>query len=106
MIRFALVIGTLALATPAMAAPPICLRLQDIASTHSPDGKVLMVTMRDGKVWRNDLQGGCPDLKFDGFKWVIHGPAEVCEFTQSLEVLRSGQVCVLGKFTQQANVHK
>lgn len=101
MIKFALLTaGILALAAPAMAAPPICLRLQDIASTSSPDGKVLMVTMHDGKVWRNDLQGRCPDLKFEGFKWVIHGPAEVCEFTQSLEVLHSGQICMLGKFSQ------
>ncbi len=107
MIKLAFVIvGTLALATPAMAAAPICLRVQDIASTHSPDGKVLMVTMHDGRVWRNDLQGSCPDLIFDGFKWVIRGPAEVCEYTQSLQVLRSGQICVLGKFTQQAKMQK
>ena len=106
MLKFALTIaGVLALATPALAAP-VCLRVQDIASTNSPDGKVLMVTMRDGKVWRNDLQGTCSDLQFEGFKWVIHGPAQVCEFTQSLEVLRSGQVCVLGKFTEQAKTHK
>ena len=95
-----------ALVAPAWAAVPVCLRLQDITSTHSPDGKVLMVTMRDGKVWRNDLQGGCPGLVFDGFKWVIHGPAEICEYTQSLQVLRSGEVCTLGKFTEQPKAHK
>lgn len=100
-----IIVGALAVATPAMAAP-ICLRLHDIASTHSLEGKVLMVIMRDGEVWRNDLQGSCPDLKFEGFKWVIHGPAEVCEFTQSLEVLRSGQICTLGKFTPQSNATK
>lgn len=83
----------------ASASAAICLRNKDIKSTTSPDGKPLIVTMQDGKVWRNQLQGSCSDLRFNGFAWVIRGPEGVCENTQSLQVLQSGQVCVLGKFS-------
>ncbi len=57
--------------------------------------------MQDGSEWRNDLQGRCPDLKFDGFVWRSANPDEtVCENMQTLRVLRSGEICALGKFTQ------
>ena len=87
---------------PAIAAP-ICLRQQDIASTDSPDGKVLVVKMRDGRVWVNRLQTQCPGLRFDGFSWVLHQPALICDDSQSLRVLNSGEVCELGKFTLQSH---
>ena len=93
-ISFLLVEG---LTTAASAA--VCLRNKDIESTTSTDGKSLIVKMHDGKVWKNQLQGACPDLRFNGFAWVIRGPEGVCENTQSLQVLQSGQICVLGKFT-------
>jgi len=55
--------------------------------------------MRDGTQWRNTLQGACPDLIFNGFVWTLRNPGEqVCEREQSLRVLQSGQVCMLGKF--------
>jgi len=94
---------TASLATSASAA--ICLREREIKSTvPSPDGRMLTITMRDGKVWQNRLQGACPDLKFDGFSWVIRGTEGVCENSQSLKVLESGQVCLLGKFTPVKSV--
>src|SRR5271170_1152069 len=87
--------GALA-ASPASAR--VCLNTRDIVGSTSKDGKILDFTMRDGTLYRNHLQGVCSDLRFEGFEWVIHGPEEVCENMQSLRVLRSGQVCVLGKF--------
>ncbi|MBN9587510.1 MAG: hypothetical protein BGN85_04275 [Alphaproteobacteria bacterium 64-11] len=84
--------------TAALAAPPICLQLRDIQSAKSDDGKIMKFTMRDGRVLYNHLQGVCPDLKFNGFEWTVRGPSEVCEGQQSLRVLQSGQICVLGKF--------
>jgi hypothetical protein len=87
--------GALA-ATPASAR--VCLNTRDITGSNSKDGKTLDFTMRDGTMYRNHLQGICTDLKFEGFVWVIHGPEEVCENMQSLKVINSGQVCVLGKF--------
>jgi hypothetical protein len=85
--------------TAAIAAPPTCLQLRDVQSAKSDDGKIMKFTMRDGKVLYNHLQGVCPGLRFNGFAWNIRGGSqEVCENQQSLRVLQSGEVCVLGKF--------
>jgi hypothetical protein len=54
--------------------------------------------MRDGRVLVNHLRGVCSDLRFNGFVWVLRGINDVCENTQSLRVLQSGQTCTLGKF--------
>ena len=100
------IIAAMSLASPAWAAN-MCLRTQDIVSTTSKDGKTLVFKMRDGRTLVNHLQGICPDLKFNGFDWVVRGGAEeVCENMQSLRVLQSGEVCVLGKFDQPANKSK
>jgi len=92
--------GTAA-AAPADAAN-ICISTRDIVDTQPQnDGKALFFKMRNGSEWRNDLQGTCPDLRFDGFAWTIRNPDEtVCENMQTLRVLRSGEICALGKFTQ------
>jgi len=94
------ILGTIVSVSPAWAANT-CLRTRDIVSTASKDGKTLVFKMRDGRTLVNHLQGICPNLKFEGFAWVIRGGVdEVCENAQSLRVLRSGEVCVLGKFDQ------
>ena len=94
------ILGTIASVSPTWAANT-CLRTRDIVSTDSKDGKTLVFKMRDGRILVNHLQGICPDLKFEGFSWVIRGGIdEVCENEQSLRVLQSGEVCVLGKFDQ------
>lgn len=96
-----LILASLLGARLASAAPNVCLDVRDIQSSVANDaGSAITFTMRDGKIWRNDLMGRCPDLKFEGFEWVVHGPETVCENMQSLRVLHSGQVCELGKFTQ------
>jgi hypothetical protein len=84
-------------------AAPICLRTQDMTETQpAKDGASITFKMRDGSVWRNDLQGSCPDLGFDlGFVWnVRNGDGTVCENEESLHVLRSAEICVLGEFTE------
>ena len=45
-------------------------------TTPQDDGKAIIFHMRDGTVWRNDLQGACPDLRFDGFVWTVRGTEE------------------------------
>jgi len=94
------IIATLALTLAAMspAAANMCVQSRDIQSATSKDGKLMTFRMRDGRVLVNHLQGICSDLKFQGFSWVLHGTDDVCENQQSLKVLRSGQICVLGKF--------
>ena len=97
--------ATLAIATtlPAAAqpAPPaqkICLNNQDVLSTTSTDGKTMVFKMRNGTTYINHLQGPCPGLRFNGFAWELRGINDICENQQSLRVLRSGEVCMLGKF--------
>ncbi len=90
--------GTLAgLAAPANANT--CLDTREMVSSASKDGKIMVFKMRDGTIWVNHLKGSCPDLKFMGFVWQMHsGDTKVCENEQSLQVIQSMQVCVLGKF--------
>ena len=89
-----------AIAQPAKA--PICLSTRNIANTSpSPDGTAITFRMTDGSVWRNDLRGRCPDLKWDGFSWTSSDPMErVCANEQTLTLMRTGEVCALGNFTQ------
>jgi len=90
----------LAAISPASAAN-ICVRSRDIESATSKDGKLMTFRMRDGSVLVNHLQGVCSDLRFEGFVWVLRGGDEsICENQQSLKVLRSGEICMLGKFDQ------
>ena len=94
------IIATLALTVAAIspAAANMCVQSRDIVSANSKDGKLMTFRMRDGRILVNHLQGVCSDLKYEGFSWVVHGTDEICENQQSLKVLRSGQICVLGKF--------
>lgn len=87
----------------AAQAAPICLRTQDMMQTDPQKGGASIIfTMRDGSKWRNDLRGRCPDLWYNtGFVWTVrNGDGTVCENQDVLHVLRSADVCVLGKFTQ------
>jgi hypothetical protein len=87
--------------TPALAAQQVCLELHNVLDiTPSNDGNALTFRMRNGQHWRNDLKGGCPDLKFSGFSWVLPGLEEVCDDQQFLHVFQTGDLCRLGKFTQ------
>lgn len=81
---------------------PICLSTKAIASTSpAPDGRAIVFRMTDGSVWRNDLRGRCPDMRWDGFTWTTSNPlARVCEDEQTLRLIKTGEVCGLGKFTQ------
>jgi hypothetical protein len=96
------ILGTIVSVSPALAANT-CLQTRDIVSTDSKDGKTLVFKMRDGRTLVNHLKGICPDLKFNGFSWVIRGGIDqVCENEQTLRVVRSGEICVLGKFDPPA----
>jgi hypothetical protein len=87
---------------PALAAP-VCLDLYKVLNvTPSQDGNALLFRMRDGQNWRNDLTGGCTDLQSNGFSWVLPGLNEICDNQQMIHVLRTGNVCRLGKFTPLA----
>ena len=94
-------VSLIAVSAPALAAS-VCLSTRNITSTTPrDDGAAITFKMRDGSVWRNDLHGRCPDLKFNGFAWTIRNPdGSVCDNEETIRVLQSGQICQLGKFTQ------
>ena len=93
----ALVLTGLAIGGPASAK--ICIDARDIVSSKSDDGKVMVFKMKNGQTLINQLRGSCPDLKYNGYVWQLRsGDTQVCENTQSFQVLQSGQICVLGKF--------
>ena len=86
-------------AAPAFADPAVCLTVKNIKSSDvAKDGTSVTFEMRDGKIWRNDLQGSCPDAWFNGFAWTVHADT-VCDNEPGMKVLQSGQICTLGKFT-------
>jgi hypothetical protein len=89
---------------PAMADQHICISTRDIVSSQEEhDGAALLFKMRDGTQYRNTLQSRCPDLVWNGYVWNLRNPDyTVCENQQSLRVLQSGQVCMLGKFEKIA----
>jgi hypothetical protein len=94
----ALALAGVAFAVPA-SAKNMCIDSRDIVSSDSKDGRTMTFKMRDGRVLVNHLKGVCSDLKFNGFVWKLQsGDTQVCENTQSLQVIQSGQICVLGKF--------
>jgi hypothetical protein len=89
---------------PAVAAGPICLASRDIKDTDAQkDGTAILYTMRDGSVWRNDLRGRCPTIRWNGFGYSTANPqSSICENEQTLVDFRTGETCGLGKFTQVA----
>ena len=83
----------------AAEAKTICIKSQDIQnSVPDKTGSAITFTMKDGKVWRNDLQARCPDLQFEGFAWTLHGTDEVCDDQQVIRVINSPEICALGNF--------
>lgn len=93
--------ATLLLGVAAPASARICINYRDIKSNYSPNPKTILFHMRDGTVWRNTLQTPCPGLRFNGFSWVLHGVGDVCEGQQTIRVIRSGELCFLGKFHKE-----
>jgi hypothetical protein len=84
---------------PALAAG-VCLTVKNIKSSDvSKDGSAITFQMRDGKIYRNELKGVCPDIWFNGFAWTVKADT-VCDDEPGLKVRESGQICSLGKFTQ------
>ncbi len=83
---------------PATAGPMVCLKTELIDNTTVVNPKTVLFRMKDGKVWRSDLRAPCLGLKFNGFAYVTHFD-EICGGVQSIRVLRSGEVCVLGPFS-------
>jgi len=88
-------------ASPALASP-VCLWSYRIDHTSVLDSKNILFYMKDGKVWHNTLQNSCPSLNFHGFTMVMRGTDQVCSNQQSIKVIDSGEICMMGEFTPYA----
>jgi hypothetical protein len=82
-----------------VAAGPVCLKTYFIQETKIVDAKTIDFKMRDGAVYRNALRTPCPGLRFNGFVYVTRLD-EICDNVQSIRVLRTNEVCMLGAFTK------
>lgn len=105
MTAVAAVIAGLAIA-PAAAdetkpVPPsrnnVCLWTYLIDHTTTVDKSTILFHMRNGKIWKNTLVQPCPGLLFHGFAYVTRD-GQICSNMQSIMVLETHQVCMLGAF--------
>jgi hypothetical protein len=62
------------------------------------DAKTIIFYMKDGKAWKNTLWSRCSGLLFSGFAYVTRD-GRICSNMQSIYVLNTHDVCVLGDFT-------
>ena len=75
----------------------VCLWTYQIDHTTVPDKSTILFHMRDGKIWKNSLPQPCSGLLFHGFAYVAHAD-QICSNMQSIQVIETGQVCMLGAF--------
>jgi hypothetical protein len=57
--------------------------------------------MKNGEVWRGELQRVCSGLRFSGFSWELRGD-KICENAQTLRVIDTGAICALGRLSLQS----
>jgi hypothetical protein len=103
MMRFTISLAAAALVAQAVlpaAASPACIQVSRIDHTHVVDAKNVLFYMKNGKIWHNGLQNACPALNFHGFVMNVSGGVDtVCSNQQSIKVIETGEVCMLGEFT-------
>jgi len=95
-------VASAAQAQDAPKPAPKCLRTMNIRDTKTPDDKTIIFHMNNGDVWRNDLRGTCSGLTFNGFRYDVTPPDEICGNQQIIHVLRTHAVCALGAFSAVA----
>lgn len=105
--NIALIVALAALgATPAFAQPApaknICLKTYLIDHTKAPNDRTIIFYMKDGSAYQSTLSTTCPQLSFNGFSYVATPPEDVCGNLQSIRVVRSHAVCLLGPLMQIA----
>src|ERR1043165_487691 len=80
----------------------VCLKTYLIDHTKAPNDRTIIFYMKDGSAYQSTLLADCPQLSFNGFSYVATPPEDVCGNLQSIRVVRSHSVCLLGPFVQIA----
>lgn len=102
----ALAMAGIATATAQTATPMphgnVCLKTYLIDHTKSPNDRTIVFYMKDGSAYQSSLPTLCPQLSINGFAYVATPPSDVCGNLQSIRVIRTGSVCMLGPLVQVA----
>jgi hypothetical protein len=88
-------------ATPARAddaGSQICLQTFQIDHTEILNKNQILFYMNGKKIWVNTLPSPCSMDNTDGFVWRSSIP-QYCDNLETIKIIRTGQVCRLGKFT-------
>ena len=96
---FATAVGLAILPLTSMAdslKAPACIETYQIDHTKTPDNRTVIFYMKGGASYQSTLASDCPMLRFNGFAYVATPPARICGGLQSIKVLRTGLVCLLG----------
>jgi hypothetical protein len=91
-----------AAAQTAQPIPPkgnVCLQTYLIDHTRTPNDRTIIFYMKNGSAYQSTLSSACPLLTFNGFSYVAQQD-QICGNLQSIRVVRSGAVCLLGPFVQ------
>jgi hypothetical protein len=78
----------------------VCIRSYFIDHTKAPNDRTLVFYMKNGAAYQSTLPSNCPQLSLYGFAYVATPPDEICGNLQSIRVIRSGSVCLLGPLVQ------
>ncbi|MBV8799744.1 MAG: hypothetical protein JOY77_00635 [Alphaproteobacteria bacterium] len=95
-----------AVATSALAQAPegksgsTCLRTVLIDRTKAPDDRTLLFYMKNGAVYQSTLPANCPQISIYGFSYVATPPDQICGNLQTIRVIRTGAMCLLGPLVQ------
>ncbi len=91
------VLGALIAPLAAAEHAPICLQSSRIDRTSVVNPQKILFRLKDGTVYASHLRTPCLGLRFNGFVYVTPVD-EICGGSQSIRVLQTDQVCVLGPF--------
>ncbi len=81
------------------AGKQVCLDVSRLDHTEILNNHQILFYMRGRKVWINNLTGPCATLtRSDGFIWESR-IEKYCDNLETIRVIRSGEVCLLGAFT-------
>jgi hypothetical protein len=92
--------GIVATGAAQAAAPAgtgnICIKTYQIDHTKAQNDKTLVFYMKDGTRYQSNLSSTCPELSIYGFAYMPTPPDQICGNLQTIRVIRTGSVCLLG----------
>jgi hypothetical protein len=82
----------------AYADPQVCIPSWKVTGTRILSRTQILFYTSGKEVWLNTLPHPCSIDNTDGFVWQSSYP-QYCDNIETIKVIRTGQSCMLGKFT-------